>query len=511
MSKTLRLILGDQLNYKHSWFRKIEENVAYVLMEIEPEARYVRHHIQKLVGFFGAMRAFTEHLRKQGHQVFYIQLDEPENQQDFAENLKIIIKAHSFQKLEYLLPDEYRLDQALSGLEEQLGLPVRVYDTEHFLTERMEVAQFFAKKKSYLLESFYRYMRKKHNILMDGKEPISGRWNFDAENRQKYDPKVAVPPLPQVEYSVVKLHKMIERKNLPYLGRLNPEKFIWPLTREDALKILHHFVENCLAYFGRFQDAMDNEEVFLFHSRLSFALNVKMIHPLEVCEQVISYWEEHPQKVDLAQVEGFVRQVLGWREFMRGVYWAYMPSYAEKNYFEHHRKLPKFFWTGNTKMNCLQKAIGQSLDHAYAHHIQRLMVTGNFALLAQVAPDEVDLWYLGIYIDAIEWVEITNTRGMSQFADGGIVGTKPYISSANYIDKMGNHCRSCSYDKKKKYGEMACPFNSLYWYFYETHREKLSKNPRVGMMYRTWDRMKADEKEKIIKQAQAYLEGIDEL
>ena len=289
------------------------------------------------------------------------------------------------------------------------------------------------------------------------------------------------------------------------IGRLaDPTQFDWPVTRDESLQLLQHFLEVRFASFGTYQDAMTTNDHWLFHSRLSFAMNTKMIGPLEIVKAAEAYWYEHQDEVDIAQAEGFIRQIIGWREYMRGIYWAKMPDYAAMNYFGHTESLPAWYWTGNTKMTCLSHAINQSLDVAYAHHIQRLMVTGNFALLLGAHPDEVDQWYLGIYMDAIEWVEITNTRGMSQFADGGIVGTKPYVSSANYIYKMSDYCGQCAYDRKKKYGAGACPFNSLYWDFYDRHRDKLGSNPRIGMMYRVWDKNNSEEKARILAQAAIY-------
>jgi len=293
------------------------------------------------------------------------------------------------------------------------------------------------------------------------------------------------------------------------LGTLDAEAFVWPTSRKESLELLDHFCEHLLVHFGSYQDALTTWDPYLFHSRLSFSLNCKMISPLEVVQTVEAYWSKNQDLIGIAQVEGFIRQIIGWREYMRGIYWAKMPEFAQLNYFGHDRKLPDWFWTGNTKMNCLSQSVHQSLDLAYAHHIQRLMVTGNFSLLAGIHPDEVDRWYLGIYIDAIEWVEITNTRGMSQFADGGIVGTKPYVSSANYIKKQGNYCGSCAYQADKKTGEGSCPFNSLYWHFHARNRELLEKNPRIGMVYRTWDKM--GNQQAILAQAEAYLLDIEQL
>ena len=303
----------------------------------------------------------------------------------------------------------------------------------------------------------------------------------------------------------------LKNTTIKTIGTIDAGNFLWPVNRDQSLELLQFFVKECLPNFGTYQDAMTTNEWSLYHSRLSFSLNTKMLSPIEVINEAISEWKNRKTEINYNQLEGFVRQIIGWREYMRGIYWLKMPEYAKLNYFEHNEKLPQWFWTGQTKMNCLKCSIKQSLEYAYAHHIQRLMITGNFALLAGVHPDEVDAWYLGIYIDALDWVEITNTRGMSQFADGGIVGTKPYVSSATYIDKMSNYCGTCYYDKSKKTGEKSCPFNSLYWNFYDKHESKLSKNPRIGMMYNVWRRMAPQQKADLLEQANYYLENIDHL
>ncbi len=509
MRKKLRLILGDQLNLNHSWFKESDRNILYVLMELGQETSYVRHHIQKVVGFFLAMRNFADELQKQGHQVLYLELDSKSNTQSLTDNLSLIIENNEIEHFEYLLPDEFRLDQQLKEFCSSLNISFSSHDTEHFITTRNFLADFFRNKKTYLMETFYREMRKQYDVLMDGGEPLSGKWNFDQENRNKFkDPLLLKSPkiFPKDVSSIVaKLKEM----GIDTIGEINEKNFGWPVSREESLAVLDHFCSELLPYFGEYQDAMYSDDVFLFHSRLSFSLNSKMISPLEVVQKVESYWEGRQEKISIAQVEGFIRQIIGWREYMRGVYWAKMPEYGKMNFFGHDRKLPGFFWTGETKMNCMKHSIDQSLKVAYAHHIQRLMVTGNFALLAGIHPDEVDDWYLGIYIDAIEWVEMPNARGMSQFADGGIVGTKPYVSSANYIDKMSNYCKSCYYDKKEKVGNKACPFNSFYWHFYHRNEEKLSKNPRIGMVYRTWEKMK--NKSEILEQAEEYLRDIEKL
>ncbi|WMN11764.1 cryptochrome/photolyase family protein [Marivirga salinae] len=511
MKRTLRLVLGDQLNEGHSWFAEVKDNVVYVMMEMRQETDYVTHHIQKVTAFFSAMRTFSVKMKSKGHDFIYLKINDTDNEQSLPENIKKLIEEHGFEHFEYLLPDEYRLDEQIKKFCKEVSISSNAVDTEHFLTKRDDIAQFFRGKKQFLMENFYRKMRKDHDILMNGKDPVGDKWNFDHENRNKYKGEVPIPPAYSYKIDVSEVVKDIEKAGIKTIGIIDQENFHWPIDRKQALQFARYFCRELLPYFGTYQDAMHTEEKFLFHSRISFALNSKLISPKELVEKVIKAWEEDSDKINIAQVEGYIRQVIGWREYMRGIYWAKMPEYADKNYFEHTRKLPNFYWTGKTKMKCMEKSIKQSLTEAYAHHIQRLMVTGNFALLNMTNPDEVDKWYLGVYIDAIEWVEITNTRGMSQFADGGIVGSKPYLSSANYMHKMSNYCSDCYYDHKKKVGDKACPFNSLYWNFYNTHRDKLEKNQRIAMMYRTWDKKSNDEKEDLLTQADYYLHHVDDL
>ena len=508
--KTLRLILGDQLNSQHSWFKEVNQEVTYVLMEVKSETSYVRHHIQKVVAFFAAMRNFSMELKDKGHRVIYLKLDDKENLQSFSSNLDFLISNYGFDTFEYQLPDEYRLDAELKKYANKLTIPVTVFDTEHFYTNRSEFIDFFKGKKQFLMESFYRFMRKKHSILMEGNQPQGGKWNFDHDNRKKIPINHSIIQPFLFRRDVTELVDLLKKEQVETIGEIDTKNFLWPISRDESIQLLDFFVDYCLPYFGTYQDAMTPNSWSVYHSRLSFAMNVKLISPKEVIDKVIEGYQED-NSISINQVEGFVRQILGWREYMRGIYWSQMPEYKNLNYFNHDRKLPRWFWDGKTKMKCLSHAIGQSLDYAYAHHIQRLMITGNFALLAGIHPDEVDNWYLGIYIDAIEWVELTNTRGMSQFADGGIVGSKPYVSSAAYIDKMSHYCKGCKYDSKKKIGEKACPFNSLYWNFYAVNEDKLRGNPRIGMMYVTWDKMDISLKQNLLNQAEEYLENIDDL
>lgn len=510
--KKLRLILGDQLNIEHSWFQQVDTNTIYIMMEMQQELEYTHHHIQKVVAFFVSMRTFCQELQSIGHNVIYLNIKDPNNQQKLIDNLQSIIVKENIDHFEYLLPDEYRLDKQLSEFCSSLLITHSYYDTEHFLTSRETLGTFFKGKKQYVMESFYRMMRKKYSILLDANDqPLGGSWNYDKHNRSKLPKSHKVPEPKIFNNNITEIYESIIATGAKTIGTINVEHFIWPVSRTQAIELLDYFIDYLLQDFGSYQDAMDADYWSLYHSRISFALNVKMISPLEVIKRVEDHWYNHQDEISLSQAEGFIRQILGWREYMRGIYWLKMPDYANLNYFEHSKNLPSWFWTGETKMKCMSHAIKQSLEYTYAHHIQRLMITGNFALLAGIDPDEVDEWYLGIYIDAIEWVEITNTRGMSQYADGGIVATKPYVSSGNYINKMSSYCKSCHYNVKDKVGDNACPFNSLYWHFMMRNRDQLEKNPRIGMAYRTWDKMDDLKKDDLLKKGDQIIHNIEEI
>lgn len=505
----LRLILGDQLNARHSWFRSVDDEVVYVLMEVRSETDYVRHHAQKVLGIFAAMRRFGEALVKAGHRVEHLRIGDTRNQHSFAANLPWLIAQFGATRLERMEADEWRVEQALLEAFEASALPNAVVSAEHFLLERDEAAKRFEKKVP-RMEFFYRDMRRRHQILLepDG-EPRGGRWNFDAENREKWPGDPPAPAWPWQKHDLGTLWAEIEAAGVQTLGEPSAEAFGWPLTRREAQAWLKDFIAQRQVYFGRFQDAISGRSKTLFHAGLSFALNLKMLHPREVIEAAVEAFERG--EADLAATEGFVRQILGWREYVRGIYWARMPGYAELNALDARRPLPAWYWTGDTKMACLRAAIGQSLALGYAHHIQRLMLTGNFALLAGCDPDEVDAWYLGIYVDAFEWVEMPNTRGMSQFADGGIVGSKPYSGSAAYVNRQSDHCKGCHYKHTKRHGERACPFNSLYWHFHARHQATFGRNPRLGMTYRSWEKMEPAERASTLAQAERYLAQVDTL
>ena len=510
MPKTLRLILGDQLTHSLSALEGIDvENDIVLLAEVRSEACYVKHHKKKIIYIFSAMRQFAHSLKSQGHQLHYHKiLDSTEA------NLRTVLAsiAHQYgtERIELQEPDEWRLREDLEQLKNE-GFKITWCSSEHFISTREEFQGIFEGKKTFLMETFYRALRRRTGILMDMGQPAGGKWNYDAQNRKKL-PKNHLPPPPFVPSTDVSTElKDALAAQLPTIGKLeNPKHFYWPTTPTQAWEIFDHWLQYGLPSFGDYQDALTTKSWSLYHSRISFALNTKMIQPLDVCQRVEAHYRANPE-VPLNAVEGFIRQIIGWREFMRCVYWHRMPEFADENFFGFDRKLPQWFWNGETKMKCLSHTIGQSLNHGYAHHIQRLMVTGNFALLAGIDPDEVDLWYLGIYIDAFEWVEITNTRGMSQYADGGWIATKPYVSSANYMKKMGDYCDQCFYNPKTKTEDDSCPFNALYWNFFDSQRDKLQSNFRLGMVYRTYDKMNADVKAGIREKAQSLLDNINTL
>ncbi|MEM6771885.1 MAG: cryptochrome/photolyase family protein, partial [Bacteroidota bacterium] len=414
MAKTLRLILGDQLNHQHSWFANVDDGVTYCLFETWSEANYVRHHVQKVSGFFLAMRAFADRLRAQGHRVIYRTLYETRELQlaSISDNLAELARTQDAKEVHYQLPDEYRLDQELARFATTFDGQVKAVDSEHFLSERNTVTVLFRGKKTFLMETFYRMMRKRHQIMMeaDGEQPLTGQWNYDHDNRGSLPKNIQFPEALTFNHDATAIVDMLHRHDVPTMGNMANNRFPYPITREESLAVLNDFVQHRLPDFGTYQDAMTVRHPYLYHANLSFAMNLKLISPREVIDAAVAAWEARPDVIAINQVEGFVRQILGWREYMRGVYWAKMPSFAAQNDLNHTAKLPDWFWTGDTKMNCLQHAVSQSLELGYAHHIQRLMVTGNFALLLGVHPDEVDQWYLGVYVDAIEWVQITNTR-----------------------------------------------------------------------------------------------------
>ncbi|KJV27680.1 deoxyribodipyrimidine photolyase [Aquitalea magnusonii] len=507
---TLRLILGDQLNPQHSWFASHDANVVYLLLELRQETGYVLHHAQKLLAVLAGMRDFARQLKAAGHRVRYVAIDDPSNRGTLEDNLDALCQHYQATEFAWQAPDEWRLDQQLQQWANRQSIPCRMVDSEHFYTTRHEAGQLFAGKAQWRMEVFYRQMRKRHRVLLqpDGK-PVGGEWNYDHDNRK---PWRGSPPPPQDTrpgHDHQALWHTLQAAGVQSFGNPAADALRWPLNRTEALQQLHHFIRHGLPQFGDYQDAMHSETPYLFHSLLSFALNTKMLSPREVVAAAEQAWQDG--LAPLPAVEGFIRQILGWREYVRGVYWARMPGYADSNAFDHQRPLPEWFWHGKTGMRCLAHAIGQSLQLAYAHHIQRLMVIGNFSLLAGLSPQALHEWYLGVYIDAFEWVELPNTVGMSQFADGGLLASKPYVSGNAYLHRMGNYCGDCRYRRDARHGADACPFNALYWDFFQRQRPRLGNNPRLALVYRQLDKMPATEQEAIRHSAAAILQGLNQL
>lgn len=516
----LRLILGDQLNAKHSWFQEKCEDTLYVVAELNQELTYVKHHIQKIAAFFAAMESFACALERAGYHTLYLTLDETHLYSDLPELLSALIAKYQIQQFEYQLPDEFRLRAQLSSFANSLTIESKVYESEHFYLADSTLSQYFKYGKRHRMEHFYRKLRVQFDVLMQGDSPAGDQWNFDQQNRQKLKQKdyERLPEAKLFDNNIEHILKRLARHNVLTIGSTTNTLF-WPINRRQAIDLLEHFCQHCLPYFGTYQDAMvhsedltlHNKHWSLFHCRLSFAMNSKMLSPQHVINAAIKAYETNTNAISLAQIEGFVRQILGWREFIRGMYWANMPDYQKLNALSASRPLPHWFWNANTKMNCLQHAITQSLDYAYAHHIQRLMITGNFCLITGIDPNDVDAWYLGIYIDAVEWVEMPNTRGMSQFADGGLVGSKAYAASGNYVNKMSNYCQHCTYKASEITEQNACPLNALYWRFMVKHESAFTTNPRNRVVYANWHKKPEPIKHAILQKAEQLLIHIESL
>ncbi|MDH3579156.1 MAG: cryptochrome/photolyase family protein [Hyphomicrobiales bacterium] len=510
MSKhpALILLLGDQLTPEIASLGAADRERDVVLMaEVEEEATYVRHHKKKIVFLFSAMRHFARQLEGDGWQVDYLAFDDDEPCPGLAEALKGAIDRHGAARVLVTEPGEWRLQEEMKGWPDELGVPVDILEDDRFLCRRADFADWAVDRKQLRMEYFYRDMRRKTGLLMDGDEPEGGDWNYDAENRKP--PKQGLDPPEPKRFEPDKITsevlELVKNRFPEHFGDAEP--FWFGVTADDAEAALDHFVEQALACFGDYQDAMLTDERFLYHSVLSLYINVGLLDPLKVCRRVEQAYQCGAAPLNAA--EGFIRQIIGWREYVRGLYWLKMPDYRDMNHFGADRPLPDFYWTGETQMACVKAAVMQTKQEAYAHHIQRLMVTGNFAMLAGVDPVEVHEWYLAVYADAYEWVELPNTLGMSQFADGGLLGSKPYAASGNYINKMSDYCSGCRYDVKDKTGEDACPFNPLYWDFLARNADMLRENPRLGRSYATWDRMKASTQSAYRERAAAVLDALD--
>ncbi|WP_348721121.1 cryptochrome/photolyase family protein [uncultured Candidatus Puniceispirillum sp.] len=504
----LRLVLADQLTHDLASLRDIHvANDVVMLCEVQDEVTYVRHHKRKVAFLFSAMRHFAEELRQKGIRVHYVTLDDPENAGSFTGEFGRAVTLFAPDRVILTAPGEYRVRAAMDEWRQVLDVDVEIRDDDRFLCTHDEFSIWAEGRKQLRMDFFYRDMRRRFDILMQGDAPIGGKWNYDADNRESPDLTQAVPtpyrcPPDDITKDVLVL---VAARCADHFGSL--DDFDFAVTRTDALAVLAKFIDERLPLFGKFQDAMIEDEPWMYHSHIGFYLNAGLLTPLEVIKAVEQAY--HDGIAPLNSVEGFIRQILGWREFIRGIYWLKMPGYAALNYLEAKRALPEFFWTGDTRMNCMQQSIAQTERYAYAHHIQRLMVLGNFALLAGLDPVMVNEWYLVVYADAYEWVELPNVSGMVLFADGGYLASKPYAAGGAYINRMSNYCKNCAYKVTAKTGKDACPFNYLYWDFLGRNREKLGHNARLGMMYRSFDKM-ADEKVMQIKaDAEAFFANLD--
>jgi deoxyribodipyrimidine photolyase-related protein len=498
----LRIVLGDQLTPGLSSLRDHAPGDTVLMMEVMEEATYVRHHKQKLALIFSAMRHFAEELRGAGLSVDYVRLDDPANTGSFTAEVQRAIARHQPARVVVTEPGEWRVREMMKGW----GTEIR--DDDRFFSTPAGFAAWAKGRKQLRMEFFYRDMRRSSGLLMEGHDPAGGQWNFDPENRKSLPRDARPPKRLRFEPDAItrEVMDMVEARFADHFGELRP--FGWAVTRADALEALDHFITDCLPQFGDYQDAMKQDNGFLYHSVISPYLNIGLITAREVCARAEQAWKEG--RAPLNAVEGFIRQVLGWREYVRGLYWLKMPAYAGTNALDARRPLPDFFWTGETAMNCLRQAIGETRRHAYAHHIQRLMVTGNFALLAGLEPRAVEEWYLLVYADAFEWVELPNTHGMALFADGGVMASKPYAASGAYINRMSDYCAGCAYDPAEKLGPGACPFNYLYWDFLLRNEKPLRGNPRMAMPYRTLANMEAGRKREIAAAATVFLDGLSQ-
>ena len=508
----LRIVLGDQCSAGLSALHGLDLAADVVLLaEVQGECTYVKHHPKKIVLILSAMRHFACALRARGVRVDYITLDDPANTGSLRGEMLRAIARHQPALVVATEPGEWRLSEDMRRWHEASGVETEIRDDDRFLCRVQEFRAWASPLtrdgKAPRMEAFYRMMRSRYDMLMDGGGPAGGRWNYDPENRKPLPRQLAVPPAPRFppDWITTEVMSLVARRFPDHGG--NADDFALPVTNQDARAALADFIQNRLPQFGDWQDTMKTGEAVLFHALISTSLNAGLLDPLEACRAAEAAWRTGA--APLNAVEGFIRQILGWREFVRGIYWSRMPEYATLNALGATRSLPPFYWTGETRMNCLHHAIQDTWRNAYAHHIQRLMVIGNFALLAGLHPDEVDAWYLIVYADAYEWVEMPNVRGMALHADGGIMGSKPYAASGAYINRMSDYCRSCHYNVKRSEDDGACPFNALYWDFLARHAERFAANPRMAFPMSTLERMAPTRVAALQARAAAFLSVMD--
>ena len=506
--RALVIVLGDQLDLDAAAFDGFDPMQDAVWMaEADEESTHVWSSKQRIAVFLAAMRHFAQALRAAGRPLHYTRLDDAGSRGSLASELQAALQELGPQRVVMTAPGDWRVWQSLKAVVEQAGLALEICEDRHFFCTVREFAAHAKGRKSLRLEYFYRELRQRHGVLMHEGQPIGGQWNFDADNREAFGPQGpgAVPARATFAPDDItrEVIALVETRFAQHPGTL--ASFAWPVTRAQALQSLQRFIEQRLPLFGRFEDAMWPGEPWLYHSQLSAALNLKLLTAREAVQAAEAAY--HAGKVPLESAEGFIRQILGWREYVRGIYWTQMPGYAELNALEASQDLPAWYWTGDTDMACLREALTQTLAHGYAHHIQRLMVTGLFALLLGVRPQQVHAWYLSVYVDAVEWVELPNTLGMSQYADGGLMASKPYVATGKYIQRMGGSCAGCRYDPAKRTGERACPYTTLYWDFLMRHEKRLAENPRMALQMKNVARLSDAEREAVVQRADAIRRG----
>ena len=506
--RTLVVVLGDQLDLEAAAFDGFDPAQDAVWMaEVDEESTHVWSSKQRIALFLAAMRHFAQALQYAGRPLHYRRLDDPGNLGSLAAELQATLAKLAPQRVVMTAPGDWRVWQSLQAVVEGGGLALEIREDRHFFSTVREFAAHAEGRKSLRLEYFYRELRQRHDVLMHEGQPIGGQWNFDADNREAFGPEGPGPVPPRATFEPDALTRevmaLVETRFAQHPGTL--ASFAWPVTRDQALHALHLFIEQRLPLFGRYEDAMWPGEPWLYHSQLSAALNLKLLTAREVVQAAEAAYRTG--KVPLESAEGFIRQVLGWREFVRGIYWTQMPGYLERNALDARQDLPAWYWTGHTDMACLRDAITQTLAHGYAHHIQRLMVTGLFALLLGVRPQQVHAWYLAVYVDAVEWVELPNTLGMSQYGDGGLLASKPYVATGRYIQRMGGPCAGCRYDPAQRTGDRACPYTTLYWDFLMRHEELLARNARMALQVKNVARLSPAEREAVAQRADAIRQG----
>ncbi|EAQ30713.1 hypothetical protein NAP1_08035 [Erythrobacter sp. NAP1] len=501
-------VLGDQLTRTLASLRgQTKDNTVILMMEVWDEATYVKHHKQKITLIFSAMRHFAAELEDAGWSVDYVKLTDEDNAGSFTGEVARAVERHDPSMIRVVEAGEWRVQQAIEEWPDKFACEVEILPDDRFIATHAEFRDWAEDRKHLTMEHFYREMRRKTGLLMtdDGK-PKGGDWNYDKDNREPPKDEMDPPPVPKFEPDDITrdVMKLVDDKFGDHFGSL--EKFEWPVTSEEAAKAADAFFAERIEKFGPFQDAMVHGSDDMYHSMLSTSINLGLLDPVELCKRAEQAYEDG--KAPINSVEGFIRQIIGWREYIRGFYWLHMPGLESDNKLNAQRALPEFFWTGETDMRCLADCIRSTHDNAHAHHIQRLMVLGNFCLLAGINPRDVQDWYLAVYADAYEWVELPNVSGMILYADGGNLATKPYAASGNYINKMSDYCKECSYSVSKKTGDGACPFNPLYWHFMDRHRDRLESNHRIGRIYSNWDRMDDAKKSDYLETAQKFLDTL---